>query len=545
MVRLEYAYKRAEGKSIQAASVVVSCDNRARLGEMYNLYGETMPEKLKGEFAFALYDRINDRTFCARDPLGLAPLYYTETEIGYHFASNIDTLLALPQVSKKPNLRSMSTMMQCFAVDYHDTMYQGIYRLPPGHRMSIENGKKRIERYWLPEKIEINYRISEEEAAQKLKTLFGRAVDESISTLEETAFEVSGGLDSSSVVSALAQKVDASQIDSYSMSFEGLTCDEGAYVDALLAEYPLHHRKIPVGDLDYRNAYSLESLYALSPNWPISLTFAMLIPMLAQMKKEGKKVVVTGQGGDHLFTGTPYVLYDLLVRGKFTAFYKELRSYRRPRNAFKAYVLRPILGEWSVEKIKKILGKEQKEKTFWDRCSIKNLSEQAGIKNPAFRSDLDAVTTAYHSTVMDGNIFHCAENYFGIAYRHPFFDRELLEFALSLPPEMKYGNRTIKRILRKAMQGVLPKKINRRRDKAEFSEVIDQQINAVDLDALFEDPCLVTLGLLTHADIEQCREAYRSKKPGYVSYLWTMINVEYWYRSNRFEEEKREGEKPQ
>jgi len=544
MVRFEYIYRCSGAETTHAGTVAVPCEDHTHLREVYDLYGEAMPEKLKGSFAFALYDSINECMFCARDPLGLAPFYYTKTDTGYRFASDISTLLSLPQVSKKPNLRSMSTMMQCFAVDYHDTMYQGIYRLPPGHRMRIENGKKRIERYWFPEKIEINYRISEKEAAQKLKELFGRAVDNSVSTLKETAFELSGGLDSSSVVSLLAQKYDASQIDSYSMSFEGLVCDEGAYVDAILAQYPLCHRKIPVGGLDYRDAYSLESLYALSPNWPISLTFAMLVPMLARMKEEGKKVVVTGQGGDHLFTGTPYVLYDLFVRGKFMAFYKELRSYRRPWNACKAYVLRAILGERSVEKIKKMLRKEQKEKTFWDRCSIEDLSGQAGIKNPAFRNDLDTVTAACHSTVMDGNIFHCAENYFGIAYRHPFFDKELVEFALSLPPEMKYGNRTIKRILRKAMQGILPEKINRRRDKAEFSEVITGQIDAVDLDVLFEDPYLVKLGLLTHSDIAQCREAYHSKKPGYVSYLWTMINVEYWYRYNQFEEEKRGG-KPQ
>lgn len=541
MARVEYVYKCAEG--MQMGSAEAPCEDRTLLEELYRLYGEAMPEKLKGPFAFALYDTIHARTFCARDPLGLAPLYYTKTDAGYRFASNIDTLLSLPQVSKKPNLRSMATMMQCFAVDYHDTMYQGIYRLPPGHTMRIENGEKRIERYWFPEKIEIDYHICEEEAAQKLRTLFDRAVDESISTFEQTAFELSGGLDSSSVVSVLAQKVDPSRIDSYSISFEGLACDEGAYVDALLTQYPLHHRKVPAGDLDYRNAYSLQSLYALSPNWPISLTFAMLIPMLAQMKQEGKKVVVTGQGGDHLFTGTPYVLHDLFVRGKFTAFFKELRSHRRPWKAFKAYVLTPMLGERNVEKIKRILRKAQQEKRFWGRCGMKDLSEQAGIKNPAFRNDLDTVTSAFHSTVMDGNIFHCAEHYFGITYRHPFFDKELVEFALSLPPEMKYGNRTIKRIWRKAMQGVLPEKIKRRRDKAEFSEVIAQQIEAVDLDTFFNDPAIVKLGLLTHADITQCIEAYRSDKPGYVSYLWTMINVEYWYRYNQFEDEKRE--KPQ
>ena len=97
----------------------------------------------------------------SRDPLGLKSLYYTHTREGYLFSSDIGTLLSLPFIAKKPNLRSMRTMMQCFAADYHDTMYEGIYRLPPGHTIRIENGRKTIERYWFPEKIEIDYNITE------------------------------------------------------------------------------------------------------------------------------------------------------------------------------------------------------------------------------------------------------------------------------------------------------------------------------------------------------------------------------------------------
>ena len=187
--------------------------------EGYRLYGKKLPEKLKGTFSFALRDSETGDIFCARDPLGIASFYYTKTQEGYRFASEIETLLELPFVSKKPNLRSMHTMMQCYAVDYHDTMYEGIYRLPPGHIMSIKNGKKQIERYWFPEKIKIDYNITEEEAAQKLKELFGKAVEECVPALEETAFELSGGVDSSSVVSLLAQQNNPGEIDSYSVDF--------------------------------------------------------------------------------------------------------------------------------------------------------------------------------------------------------------------------------------------------------------------------------------------------------------------------------------
>jgi asparagine synthase (glutamine-hydrolysing) len=257
--------------------------------------------------------------------------------------------------------------------------------------------------------------------------------------------------------------------------------------------------------------------------------------MLEQMKKDGKNVVLTGQGGDHLFSGTPYLLYDLLGRGELRAFYAELLSYRYRWGALKAYVLRPMLGESTVRLLKKIVGKKNREKTFWDSCEIQNLTDILEIDDPVRKNDLDMVTWTLHCTVMDGNIFHVAKRCFGIEYRHPFFDRELVEFALSLPPEMKYGNKTIKRILRKAMEGILPEKIRLRKDKAEFSEVLTQQIEAVEPDIFLENPHIVKLGLIEKKDIALCLKEYRKGHPVYVSRLWAIINVEYWYRHNQFD----------
>jgi asparagine synthase (glutamine-hydrolysing) len=137
---------------------------------------------------------------------------------------------------------------------------------------------------------------------------------------------------------------------------------------------------------------------------------------------------------------------------------------------------------------------------------------------------------------MDSNIFHCAEKYFGIEYRHPFFNVELVEFALSLPPEMKYSSRMIKQILRKAMKNVLPEEIKCRKDKAEFSEVLKQQIEAIDIDRLLKQPNIVKLGIITKEDISYRVERYRSGEQKFVSYLWMLINVEYWYVINRFDD---------
>ncbi len=493
---------------------------------------------LKGDFSFVIYDKEEDTYFCARDPLGIKPLYYINTENGYMFSEDIDELLALPSVEKKPNLKSMRSMLLCQAVDYHNTMYENIYRLPQGCTLTIVNGKEQIERYWHPEKIEIDYSISEEEAAKKLRELFTKAVTGSISSLEETAFELSGGLDSSSVVSILAKKTDPLLMESYSLNFGTLECDESKYVDDLLGKYPLKHSKVNVSNLDYKEKYALEYLYTLSPNWPITITFAMAIPMIEKMKQEGKTVIVTGQGGDHLFTGTPYMMYDLFTRGEFSFLYGQLQNYKHPLDVFRDYIVRPLLGQ----KIMRFFQKDQWQKkqsiSQEEKCTSMDASHILGIKNPAKRFDLDMITSRLYATLMDANLFHCMEKHFDIEYRHPFFDIELVEFVLSLPPEMKYRDRRFKWIWRKAMEGILPDKINQRTDKAEFSELIRQQIDALDLDEFLVDLYIVKLGLIDRETIDKYMDEYIKKNTKFLILFWTAINVEYWYRYNQFQSPK-------
>ena len=504
--------------------------------ESYQRWGSNLLSHLDGEFAFALYDAEKKHYFAARDPLGVKALYYTKIADTYYFSSNIDALLNIYNVVKKTNLTSMHTMLYQRTVDYSDTMYEGIYRLPPGHFMIIKDNEESIERYWYPEKIKTDYKITEKEAAQKLKKLFGKAVNKSIVDLEETAFEVSGGLDSSSVVSLLAQNRDPHTIESYSMEFKDLKCDEGIYVEDLLEQYPLHHQKIPSHQLDYHEKYALKHLYDMSPHWPITQTFAMTLPMLEKMKQDGKNVVITGQGGDHLFTGSQYVYSDLFRRFKFLMLYRELKLWANPWAKIKSTIIKPLLGKKLTGIIMKILAKEQKDPFLNKERSIVDLSDKVGIHNIAFKNELDMVSSAGQSTIMDGNLFHATETYFDIEFRHPYFDRELVEFALSLPPEMKYKQRTIKWILRKAMDGVLPDKIRDRQDKAEFSELLTQQIDAIDLDALLTDPYIVKLGLIEQPLIDSYRKEYENKTVKYILFLWTIINIEYWYRYN-FEEE--------
>jgi len=482
--------------------------------------------------------RDGQTSFALRDPIGIESIYFTKKEKGYLFSKKIDDLFRISKLFPKPNLKSLKSMLYHRTVDYFDTMYEGVGRLPPGYCMLVENGKVYIERYWFPENIKINKNISEEEASEKIRKLLSSAIENNIEHLEKTAFEVSGGLDSSSIVSLLCQSVSAHDIDSYSINFDTWKCDEREYVESLLSQYPLNHQCISAFNLDYKDKYSLKNLYTLEKHWPITGTFAMYLPMLEKMKQDGKNCVITGQGGDHLFTGSRYVLYNYFREFRWIELYRELYLYPKPWNTAKAYILLPLLGDKTVSFLKKYLLKKGEENPFFtENNEIAEYSQSLCIKDLAHLEAIDTLTSSFNATILDGGPINSARDNFGLDYRHPYFDLELVEFVLSLPEEMKYKHRTIKWILRKAMDGILPNKIKNRDDKANFREPIIQQIEAVDIGALLNDPYIVKLGLIDLALIDKYRKEYEKDKTQVsLVLLWVIINVEYWYRFN-FESE--------
>ena len=523
-----YNFKKINALTIGSQSYL----NNTDLCTLYKQFGYSVAKYINGEFAFALYNSKANLYFCARDPLGINELYYTKENETYHFSNNINDLLDIKSITKKPNLDAMKSMLFHRTIDYTHTMYEGIFRLPPGHFMIVEKGREVLTRYWHPEKISIDYSLDEREASEKVRLLLKQAIDRRVINLDETAFELSGGVDSSSIVSLLCQNKEAKDIDCYSMDFSGLKCDENKYIESIKETYQINSQKIFSNSLDYKHRYSLKNLHNLSPNWPVNMTFASGLPMYEQMKKDNKKIVITGQGGDHLFEGSPYVLYDLFRRAKFSALYDELKYYPKQWDAIKTYILKPLLGDKTLKWLRRFRGRNNTSPFLQESTSIKEFSDLIKADNKLFKDDLDIFTSSFNSLRLDGGFFHCAEKNFDVEIQHPFFDIDLIEFVLSLPPEMKYKQRTIKWILRKAMDGVLPNKIKNRQDKAEFSEILYQQTDACDVDMLLSNPYIVKLGLIEQNLIDEYVEKYKTKTLKYILLFWNIIALEYWYRYN-------------
>lgn len=527
-------YNREE--LVNKLNIDIKYSNESLLLKAYQIWGEDLLNKINGDFTFVLYNSSTDELFSARDPLGIKALYYVKADEQYYFSENIDELFQLSGIEKKPNLKSMHTLLSQRAVDYEETMYHGIRRIPPGHYLKIIHGKENLVRYWYPEKIQIDYAISLKNAAIKFNRLFEEAILSRIENDEVTAFELSGGLDSSSIVSVLKTKYPQKKIDTYSMCFSGLQCDEYQYVMSIEDKFNFHTVKVDSEKIDYKEKFDFKFNYLMSPHWPITTTFTMLFHMAEKMTNDEKKIVITGQGGDHLLGGHCYALADLLGRLEFGKALNELtHTLYSPGGLLRCGIL-PLFTRKQKEFVKKIFS------SFYRRKSVdksENMADLFCIKNIASaskRSDLNSLISAAQSTMMDGNVLHAIENTYHIEFRHPFFDKKLVEFVLSLPPEYRYSHGKGKVLLRRSMAEVLPEKIRSRKGKAEFSEVLVQQLHAIDINKLLQQSNLASLGLIKQKKIDAMIYSFENRNYSELGFLWIIVNLEYWYGNMNFQE---------
>ncbi len=502
----------------------------------YETWGEKLFNKINGDFAFSFYDEETDTLFAARDPLGVKALYYVLNDGQYYFSGSIDELFELSKIEKKANLNSMRTLLTLTAVEYEDTMYEGICRVPPGHYLKIIKGEESLIRYWYPEKIETDYAMTLDDASVKFRRLFERAIVSRVGDDGKTAYELSGGLDSSSVVSLLKNKYPEKKIDTYSMCFDGLQCDESEYIRSVEEKYDFKTTNIASASIDYKSKFDFQFNYKMNPHWPVTTTFTMIFPMVEQMHKNGKKIIITGQGGDHLLTGHCTVLGDLLKRREFRKVSKEVVSTTYSFKYIIGCALLPLVNQKTKNILKKICSPFLKAKSVSEKEKLEDLFQLENMTSILKRSDINALVSAAQSTIMDGNALHALENIYNVEFRHPFYDKDLVEFVLSLPPEYLYSQGWIKMLLRYSMEDILPDKIRSRRDKAEFSEVLRQQLEAIDFNTLLENSNLVSLGLIEQKEIDNLIEQFHNEDNKELLHLWSIVNLEYWYQKNAMDD---------
>ena len=402
----------------------------------YAEWGERCVQRLHGMFAFAIWDKSKDRLFLARDRMGIKPLYYSQTESGFRFASNMQALLAAGGVDKSIDPMGLHHQFTLHAViPAPRTILKGVRKLAPAHTMSIDaKGNTEIKRYWNLEAKRPAQFKHEIEWLDAIHTALKKAVERrKVIADVPVGVLLSGGLDSSLLVALLAE-AGVRDLRTFSIGFEDIGEERGSefeYSDQVVERFQTQHRKIHIS-----NSQVLPRLPEAVANMaePMVGQDAVAFYLLAEQVSKEVKVVQSGQGADEVFGG--YFWYPLMQEASGTDLERFSQYYfDRPHDEYLQTVTDAFHGEdYTSQWVERELAQPNGD-TFMDRVLRLDVTALI-VDDPVKR--VDNMTMAW-----------------GLEARVPFLDHELVELAAQMPPELKLksgGKHPLKVIAR----GLLP-----------------------------------------------------------------------------------------
>lgn len=453
----------------------------------YETWGEQCVEHLRGMFAFALWDEKRHRLFCARDRIGIKPFYYCSNRRGeFVFASEAKALLPfLDDITiNRTALREYFTFQLCLD---SRTMFDGISELAPAHTLTVERGVVSTQRYWRPE-FHRREEISESDAVADLRALLHDATREHLIADVPIGGTLSGGLDSSAV-SALAISGGATNYCGFTGFVDaGQQFDERRYAHALGAQYhfPIHEIALTP---DAFITHIRDVMYHL--DYPVAGIGSFNQYMVSRYAGAHRKVVLGGQGADELFGGyARYLLayFEQAIKGAINGtntpsrHIVSLETVTPNLQTLKEY--QPMMKEfWSSGLFEsgdaRYFSLVNRRGHLTDEVRWETLPEDTswdtflGIFNAPRTHEqayLDRML-AFDTTTLLPGLLHIEDRMsmaHGIESRVPFLDHRIVEFAASVPANVKFKGGVLKHLLREALRGVVPDTILDRKDKMGF-----------------------------------------------------------------------------
>lgn len=506
---------------------------------------------LNGDFSIALYDLKNNELWLGRDRFGVKPLYYSDQANYFAFASQPRGLIALPDVSGRPNPIFVglfaASHYRYFDNDPEQSPYVDIRQLPAAHALCISNGKISISPYWslseLPDFIE-----SKDTLAERYRELLFDAVRLRLKKVGKPAFMLSGGMDSSSVL-ACAKNILGAKQDAYSVVYQDKTYDESTEISSMLEAHVQNWHRIAVGSPDI---FELVERMIHRHDEPVATaTWLSHFLLCEEVGRSGVDGLFGGLGGDELNAGEyEYFFFffaDLKKQGKKTILEKETEKWVTYHN-------HPVF-----RKDKRIRDKALARLVSWnspgrciaDRVRIERYGSSINsdyfdlkkfiptmrhpfssyLKNRAYQ-DLFFETIPCSLRGEDRN--HTA---FGLDHFLPFLDHRLVEFMFRVPGQMKIRFGVTKYLLREAMRGVLPEETRARVKKMGWNAPAHLWFTSKGRDRLLD---------LVHSKSFRGRGIYRMdevlriieqhehivisgrNEENHMMFLWQLVNLATW-----------------
>lgn len=525
-----------------------SISDTESLVHLYEELGPRFVERLNGMFAFALWDRPRERLVLARDRMGQKPLYYAITDRGgIVFASEPKALLQHPHVPRALDPAGLARYLFYEYIPAPGSIWEGVKKLPRAHILIWENGEARIERYWAPVAAEIDRSIDFDACAERFWGDFRSAVARHRRSDVPLGVFLSGGIDSSCVAAALCEIEPAAGIHTFSIGFDDPSFDESSYAREVAEHLGTDH---------HEQSFSVDTLRELLPEvvgWldePFGDASILPTHLLCRFARDDATVCLGGDGSDELLAGYPTfaaeraarfyrnipaparklaaaVVAGLPVNHSNMSFDFKLKQFLRGAAEPIALAHQRWLGSFDGREIADLLV---------ERPAVDVEQEQMRIAED-FSKDLDPLTRSlalYQETYLAEDILtkvDRASMACGLESRAPFLDAELVDSILRLPAWYKYGRGRTKRLLKRAAQGRLPKRVIERSKKGfgiPVARWLRGPLRSL-LDELLGFERLNRQGIFRPAEIARIVAEHQSGVRDHRKPLWTLLIFQLWY----------------
>lgn len=513
----------------------------------YEKWGEKCPEYLLGDFAFAIWDKNDEKLFCARDHMGVKPFYYYLDDDVFVFGTEIKALFAVSDVPKELN-EDMIAMFLMNISDYESTFYNNIFSFNPAHSLTISEKNKKKRKYWELDRDSEIIMDSDEDYADKFRELFKEAVKCRLRSTYPIGFQLSGGLDSSSVL-CMAKKIlnenkrYKDKINSFSIVFKDIPCDESFFIKKVIntggieSNFVFGDEISPLEEIENKLWYQEQPIYTSN--------IALIWNLYKKMQGKNIRVVLGGEGGDYVVSHGKYYFRDLAVALKWKKLFYELNYFsKNSKKSFYSLILNIIIS-LIPEYLKKLFrlygGNNASKLSILNKEFARRRKAEEYLNNLYWKPEIENNTAkdAHYLNLTRGSILPMelsdrTTSAFSIEHRHPFLDKRLVEFCYAIPTEIKFKFGWNRYIMRIAMVDILPSEIQWRPDKTDFSSFCGTNLLLFEKNVLDEIKNLKAKIIEEYIDINIFRAIYRNyineNDYNYLFELWLVSTLYLWLK---------------
>ena len=530
--------------------------------EGYRQWGVDCLSRFNGMFAFALWDAHEQRLFCARDPFGKKPFFYTVQQGKLHFASELTALEKIPGLSLTMQPEAVMRYLAYEYVPTPQTVYGEVESLPPAHWLMIESGVVRTGRYWDMPMPDESDRRSPDQLGEELQFLMARAVRWRMVSDVPLGVFLSGGIDSS-IVAGLMARQSPTPIKTFSIGFSEASYDESHYARIVAEAFGTdHHERVLSAE------ECADNLPGIVSRMDVPMADASVAPtwLLSGVTREKVTVALGGDGADELWAGYEHYIgfkvaewynaLPALVRHKVVEpLARRLPSsagYINPRLAVATFLRAAQAPAW--QRVQTMLT------AFTPDMQAEILTGTFKAQAPGFLSPerLFAPTREqfehwqpYNAATPLARAFYVYAHQFmlddilvkvdrcsmlhGLEVRAPFLDKDVAEFAARLPVDRKLHGFKRKWLLKRAFAGLLPREIlhrNKRGFQIPVAEWLRGRMRPLMEDLLSPDS-LKAQGIFNPATVRALMDEHISGRADLRKPLWTLLVFQLWWQARQ------------